>query len=122
MNIVGLIVGALIGSLFSGFIIWVVGKLGLGIKVDGFGPAFLAAFVIAILNAIVGAIVPSVTAASSVWLAMLVNLVLSAVVLLVAGGMIKGLQVKGFLGAIVAAVAIALVTGLLGLGLAGLLT
>ena len=47
MTIVGAIIGILIGALFSGLIIWIVGKLGLGLEVSGFGPAFVAAIVIA---------------------------------------------------------------------------
>ena len=52
MSIVGTIIGILIGSLFSGLIIWIIGKLGWGIEVSGFGPAYLAAIVIAVLSAL----------------------------------------------------------------------
>ena len=53
MSIIGSIIGLLIGALFSGLIIWIVGKLGWGIEVSGFGPAFVAALVIAVLNILV---------------------------------------------------------------------
>ena len=39
MTIVGAIIGILIGALFSGLVIWIVGKLGLGLEVSGFGAA-----------------------------------------------------------------------------------
>ena len=50
MTFVGVIIGILIGALFSGFIIWIVGKLGWGLEVDGFVPAYLAAIVIAVVS------------------------------------------------------------------------
>jgi uncharacterized membrane protein YvlD (DUF360 family) len=50
ITIVGIIIGILIGGLFSGFIIWIVGKLSLGLEVDGFVPAYLAAIVIAVVS------------------------------------------------------------------------
>ena len=50
MTIVGVIIGILIGALFSGFIIWIVGRLGWGLEVDGFVPAYLAAIVIAVVS------------------------------------------------------------------------
>ena len=41
MTIIGAIIGILVGALFSGLIIWIVGKLGLGLEVSGFGPAYI---------------------------------------------------------------------------------
>ena len=49
-EIVGLLIGVVLGALISGFVIWIVGKLGLGLEVDGFGSAFVAAIVIAIVR------------------------------------------------------------------------
>ena len=48
-SIIGAIIGIVIVTIVSGLIIWLVGKLGLGIEVSGFGPAFLTAFFIALL-------------------------------------------------------------------------
>ena len=48
MEFVGLIVGIVIAALVSGFVIWVVAKLNLGLEVTGFAPAFIAAIVIAV--------------------------------------------------------------------------
>jgi putative membrane protein len=118
MNIVGLIIGLLIGALFSGLIIWIVGKLGLGLEVSGFGPAYIAAIVIGVLNLLVVWLLNtlSVTIGTG-FLGALVNLVIAAVVLLLAGRFVKGLVVKGFLGAIVAAIAISAVGWLIAWGL-----
>ena len=50
MSILGLILGILIGALFTGLVIWIVGKLGWGLEVDGFGPAYIAAILIAVIS------------------------------------------------------------------------
>ena len=114
MSFLTLILGILIGALFTGLIIWIVGKLGLGIEVSGFGPAFIAAIVIAVVSWVITWLlgVLGITISAG-WLGALVNLIVAAVVLMIAGGFVKGLVVKGFLGAIVAAVAIAVVSWLL---------
>jgi hypothetical protein len=48
-SLIGAIIGIVISTVISGFLIWLVGKLGLGIEVSGFGPAFMTGFVIALL-------------------------------------------------------------------------
>jgi putative membrane protein len=110
MEILGLLIGLLIGAIFSGLVIWVVGKLGLGLEVSGFGPAYIAAIVIAVLNLLVSWLlgVLGITVGTG-FLGAVINLVIAAVVLLLAGRFVKGLVVKGFTGAIVAALAIAAV-------------
>ena len=114
MTFLGLILAIVIGALFTGLIIWIVGKLGLGLEVSGFGPAFIAAIVIAVVSWVITWLlgVLGITIGGG-WLGALVNLIVAAVVLMIAGGFVKGLVVKGFLGALVAAVAIAVVSWLL---------
>ncbi len=120
MTIIGVIIGILIGALFTGLIIWIVGKLGLGLEVSGFGPAYIAAIVIAILNGLVawlfGAL--NLTIGTGI-VGAIIHLVIAAVVMMAAGNFVKGLVVKGFTGAVVAALAIAAVGWLItwGLGL-----
>jgi putative membrane protein len=118
MNIVGLIIGILIGALFSGLIIWIVGKLGLGLEVSGFGPAFIAAIVIAVISWVVTWLlgVLGITIGGG-WLGAIINLIIAAIVLMVAGNFVKGLVVKGFVGALVAAVAIGAVGWLIAWGI-----
>lgn len=115
---IGLVIGILIAAVISGFIIWLVGKLDLGLKVDSFGWAMLAGLIIGILNGLVGAIIGE----TSGIIGALISLVISAAVILLAGKMLKGMQVEGFTGALLAAVAIAVISFLLGmaaLGMAG---
>ena len=113
MNIVGIILGALIGAVFSGLIIWIVGKLGLGIEVNGFKPAFVAAIAIAALNIVIHLIWGALGYAPPAgWVGALINLTTSAAVMVSAGSLIKGLNVKGYSGALVASVAISAVSWL----------
>jgi len=118
MNIVTLIIGVLIGSLFSGLIIWVVGKLGWGIEVDSFGPAFLTAVVIAVLNAFANWLYGVIGyTPEGGWLGAVSHLILAAGFILAAGSWIKGLRVNGFSGALIAAFAIAAVGWLITWGI-----
>lgn len=117
MTIVGLIIGILIGALFTGLIIWIVGKLGLGLEVSGFGPAFIAAIVIAVLNGLVAWLLGALNLTIGTGIVgAIIHLVIAAVVLMAAGNFVKGLVVKGFTGAVVAALAIAAVGWLIAWG------
>ena len=121
MTLVGSIIGILLGAVVTGLIIWIVGKLGLGLEVSGFGPAYVAAIVIAVLNGLIvwllGAL--GVTIGGGI-LGVIIHLVIAAIVLIAAGNFVKGLVVKGFSGAIVGAVAIALVGWLVAWAVAAL--
>lgn len=110
MTILGVIIGILIGAIFSGLVIWIVGKLGLGLEVSGFGPAYIAAIVIAVVSWIVIWLLGLLGISLGVGLlAAIVHLVIAAIVLMVAGNFVKGLEVKGFTGALVGAIALAIV-------------
>jgi putative membrane protein len=107
MEIVGLIFGILIGAVISAVIIWIVGKLGLGIEVDGFGPAFIAALVIAVVSGLITWLLGLVgVSIGGGLLGAIVHLIIAAIVLMVAGNLVSGLRVKGFVGALIAAIAI----------------
>lgn len=114
---VGLIVGILIYAVIAGLIIFIVGKLNLGLKVDGFGSAMIAGLFIGIVNGLVDMFVPGTTGL----IGAVIDLVLAAVVIYVAGAVLKGLVVEGFVGAIVAALAIAVIGYLLAMLLGGMM-
>jgi putative membrane protein len=121
MSIVAAIVGIVIAALIGGFIIWIVGKLGLGLTVSGFGAAFIAAIIIAVVGGVVTWLLGllHITIGGG-FLGGIINLIVAAIVLLVSGRIVPGLQVKGFLGAMVAAIAIGVVAWLLSLLLGAL--
>ena len=119
MSLIGIVVSALIGGLFSGLIIYFIGKMGWGIEVDGFRPAYLAAVIIALLSGVI----------QYIWTLFgveirdglsggIINAAVTAVLLQFAGERVNGLRVKGFSGALLAAAIIGIVAFLLGLLLA----
>lgn len=115
MSIVGLLIGVVIGALISGFVIWIVSKLGLGLEVDGFGSAFIAAIIIALVGGIVNWLLGVLGISfGGNWLAAIIQLVIAAIVLMISDRLLKGLRVAGFVGALVAAIAIGVVYFLIG--------
>ena len=120
---IGTLLGILLALVAAAVVIVIVSKLNLGLTVDGFGPAIIAAAVIAIVGGLIYWLlgVLGITIGGG-WLGAIINLIIAAVVLLTAGRMLKGLKVNGFVGAIVAAIAIGVVTWVINwfLGLIGI--
>jgi putative membrane protein len=116
----GMIVSVLIGILLYALAIWVVSKLGLGLKVSGFGPALIAAIVIAVASWLIVWVLGALGLSLGGFIGAVVHLIIAALVLMFAGNMVKGLKVSGFVPALIAAVAIAVVSWLID-GVVGLL-
>jgi len=95
-------------------VIWIVGKLGLGMEVSGFGGAIVAAIIIAIVSAVILWLLGlfGITVGNSGLWGAIVTIVVAAVVLLISDRFVTGLKVKGFGGAIIAAIAIGVVVWL----------
>ncbi len=110
-----LIAVAIVGSL-SGFVIWLVSRLGLGLEVDGFGSAFLAAIVIAIMAGLITWLLSLAGVQDGDGLiGGIVHLMISAFILMVCGRFLPGLKISGFPGALVASFVIGAVYWLGGL-------
>jgi putative membrane protein len=103
-----------VGALISGFVIWIVSKLGLGLEVDGFGAAFIAAIVISLVGSVITQLLGLVISIEGGWVGAIVHLIIAVVVLLISDRLLKGLRVAGFVGALVAAIAIGVVYQILG--------
>ena len=112
----GLIIGFVLGVLLFGLVIWIVGRLNLGMTVEGYVPAVIAAVVIAIVTWLVMWLLGlfGITVGGG-WLGAIVSLVISAVVLLISDRFVSGMKVNGFVGALIAAVAIGVVYWLIDL-------
>jgi putative membrane protein len=119
------ILGILISWLLSALVIYVVGRLGLGLTVGSFTNALIAAAIIAIVSWIVTWLLGliGIDIQTQTFWGAIVALVVAAVVLLISDRFLTGMQVNGFVGALVAAIAIAVVAwlvnwllGVLGLG------
>ena len=100
-----------IAALLGGFVIWVVARFSLGLEVDGFATAFATAILIAVIAAVVYGLLGTlgITIAGG-WLGAIMNLIISGLVLMVAGRILPGLKVAGFAGALIAAIGIGIVT------------
>jgi putative membrane protein len=81
-------------------ILMVVSRLGMGLSVDGFGPA---TWLLGLIGISVGG--PGLLGA-------IVTLVVAAVVLMVSASFVKGMKVNGFGGAVIAAIAYSLIAWL----------
>ncbi|MCA9870782.1 MAG: phage holin family protein [Anaerolineae bacterium] len=121
MSILGAIIGILIAAVFGGIVIWIVGKIGLGLEVDGFVPAFIAAIIIAVVAGIITWLLGlvGITIGGGI-LGAIVHLIIAAVVLMISGNIVPGMRVKGFGGALIAAIAIGVVAWLVSLIASGL--
>jgi len=106
----GTLISALIYLVVSAVVILIVGKLNLGLTVKSFGSAIMAAVVIALVAGLVvwGLGLFGITLTGG-WLAAIVNLIVAALVLMIADKFLSGMEVHGFLGAIIAALAIGVV-------------
>ncbi len=109
-RIMGALWSAIVALVVAAVVLMIVSRFNLGLSVSGFGAAIISAIVIAIVAAIFiwlfGVLGISIGGGL---LGTLVLLIVAAVVLLVSGRFVPGLKVNGFAGAIVAAIAIAVV-------------
>jgi putative membrane protein len=111
---VGLILGVIIAIVAYAVVIYIVGKLGLGMEVSGFAGAIVAAIVISIVTAIVVWLMGLLGLSFGTGiLGAIISLIVAAIVLLISDRFVSGLRVNGFVGAIIAAIAIGVVTWLI---------
>jgi putative membrane protein len=110
----GAIWSFIVAVVVAAVVLLIVSRLNLGLSVSGFGAAAISAIVIAIVGAVVLWLlgVLGITLGGG-WLGALVFLVVAAIVLMLADKFVPGMQVKGFVGAIVAAIGIGVVYWLL---------
>lgn len=106
----GVIWNFLVSLVVAAVVIYIVGRLNLGLTVGSFMNAVVAALVIAVVAAVVlwllGLI--GITMGGGI-LGALVYLVVAAIILLISDRFLPGMKVNGFVGALVAAIAIGVV-------------
>ena len=111
-----MIINALLWIVVSAVVLMIVSRLNMGLKVNGFVSAAIAAIVIAVVSGVVFWLLSlglhDVLASSGGLWGAIVLLIVAAVVLMFSGRLLPGLEVKGFRGAIIAAIAIAVVGGI----------
>lgn len=111
----GTMLGIALAWAFGAVVLMIVGRLGMGLSVDGFGPAFIASAVISIVAGVIvwalGLI--NISVGGPGLLGAIVSLVVAAVVLLISDRFVKGMKVNGFVGALIAAIAYGVVVWLI---------
>ncbi len=114
MSLLSTLLYFIVGLVIAAAVIMIVSKLNLGLSVTGFGSAIMAALVIAIVSAVITWLLGllGITIGGGL-LGAIILLIIAAVVLMISDKFLPGMTVKGFTGAIIAAIAIAVVSWLI---------
>ena len=116
----GVLFNTIIALIVAAVVLMIVSRFNLGLTVKGFGAAIIAAIVIAVVAGVLAWLLGllGITIGGGI-LGAIILLIVAAVVLMLSDKFVPGMEVKGFSGAIIAAIAIAVVswiiTWLLGL-------
>ena len=98
----------------GGVILLIVGRLKLGLTVENYASAFIASAAISIVAGIIHWLLNTIgITINPNLLGAIVNLIIAAIILLVADRFVKGMKVNGFGGALIAAIAYGVVAGLI---------
>jgi putative membrane protein len=104
----------LIALIVSAIVIFIVGRLNLGLSVSGFGAAIISALVIAIVGSIVLWLLSALgLTIGGGLLGAIIYIIVAAIILMVSDRFVPGMKVNGFTGAVVAAIAIGVVAWIL---------
>jgi uncharacterized membrane protein YvlD (DUF360 family) len=105
--LLGLLIAVSIVGIVATFIIWIVSQLNLGLKVNGFGGAVLVAVIIALVAGVTTMLInlAGITDGQGL-VGGIVHLILSAIILVVGARIYPGLKINGFIGVLIASVAI----------------
>lgn len=115
-SVLSTILSVVTAWLLPALVIYIVGRLNLGLTVLSFVDALVAAAVIAIVTWLITWLLGLLgIAIGGGWAGVTVALLVSTVILLVSDRFISGMMVRGFFGPLIAAIAIAVVTWLVGI-------
>src|SRR5215213_5900674 len=115
------ILSFIIAVIVAAVVLMIVSRLNLGLSVANFTSALIAAVVIALVAAVVNWLLGALGIGfGGGLLGLIINLIVAAIVLMISDRFVAGMTVSGFGGALVAAIAIAVVNWLVTLLLAQL--
>lgn len=95
-------IGALIGGLIFGLLIWVISKLNIGLRIDGYLWAVTLGFLISAWNRFVFELLPD----ANIFVSALIGVLATAVIIFLVARFFKQIETRGFMGALAAAIAI----------------
>ena len=107
----GVLFNTIIALIVAAVVLMIVSRFNLGLTVKGFGAAIIAAIVIAVVAGVISWLLGllGITIGGGL-LGAIILLIIAAVVLMLSDKFVPGMEVKGFSGAIIAAIAIAVVS------------
>ena len=115
------ILSFIIAVIVAAVVLMIVSRLNLGLSVANFTSAIVAALVIALVSAVVSWLLGALgIGVGGGVVGLIINLIVAAIVLMISDRFVTGMKVNGFGGAIIAAIAIAVVNWLVALLLAQL--
>jgi putative membrane protein len=118
-TIIGAAIGIGLGTVVYAILLWIVGKLGLGVTVKGFPSALLAGLLVAIGGAIAAWLGTQLDAPAAEGLTGAVShLIIATGVLKALGSGLSGIEVRGWGAAFLGALAIAALGWVINFGLA----
>ena len=119
---VELLIGIIVTFLVAALVIYIVSRLNLGLTVKSFGTAFALAVLIAITGGIVGWLFGLFDIDFNGLIGAIIILIVAAIVLMFSASLLPGVKIYGFGGAILAAIAIGIISGIINwlLGLLGI--
>ena len=100
---------ALLRWLLTALAIWIVSQIVPGFTVDGLGSALIAAIVIGFINATLGFFLKLVTLPFAILTLGLIWLVINALMILLASGLIPGFHIDGFWAAFLGGIVLSIV-------------
>ena len=107
------LIGIIVTFLVAALVIYIAGRLTLGLTVQSFGTAFVMAIFIAIVGGIAGWLFRLLDLGFSGLSGAIINLIVAAIVIMFSGSLLPGVKVYGFGGAILAAIAIGIISGII---------
>jgi putative membrane protein len=117
----GTVLSFIIAVIVAAVVLMIVSRLNLGLSVASFTSAIIAALVIALVSVVVNWLLGALgIGVGGGLVGLIINLIVAAIILMISDRFVTGMRVNGFGGAIVAAIAIAVVNWLVALLLAQL--
>lgn len=107
------LVGIIVTFLVAALVIYIVGRFDLGLTVRSYGTAFVLAIFIAIVGGILAWLFGLLGLGFSGLIGAIINLIVAAIVLMFSASLLPGVKVYGFGGAVLAAVVIGILSGLI---------
>lgn len=93
--------------------LFIISRLNLGLQIDGLTTTLIAALVLGLLNAFVRPVLAFLSLPITVLTLGLFALVLNALMIMLMGALVKGVNVNGFLGALLASIVLSILTWLI---------